>query len=81
MEYEPDTVKLDRYFGKQLSSMPNKQKLISLFVQYCQDQTQLVLEGIEESENVSVALALGVPVAQGFLLGQPESLQAIQKRR
>jgi EAL domain-containing protein (putative c-di-GMP-specific phosphodiesterase class I) len=81
VEYEPDIVKLDRYFGKQLSSMPKKQKLVSLFVQYCQDQTQLVLEGIEEPEDLSVALALGVPVGQGFLLGYPEPLQATQKRR
>ncbi|MED1958713.1 EAL domain-containing protein [Brevibacillus formosus] len=81
VEYEPDIVKLDRYFGKQLSSIPNKQKLVSLFVQYCQDHTQLVLEGIEEPEDLAVALALGVPVGQGFLLGHPEPLQATQKRR
>ncbi|MCM3140997.1 EAL domain-containing protein [Brevibacillus sp. MER 51] len=81
VEYEPDIVKLDRYFGNQLSSMPNKQKLVSLFVQYCQDHIQLVLEGIEEPEDLAVALALGVPVGQGFLLGHPEPLQATQKRR
>ncbi|MBY0087468.1 EAL domain-containing protein [Brevibacillus sp. M2.1A] len=81
VEYEPDIVKLDRYFGNQLSSMPNKQKLVSLFVQYCQDHIQLVLEGIEEPEDLAVALALGVPVGQGFLLGYPEPLQATQKRR
>ncbi|NQF13149.1 EAL domain-containing protein [Brevibacillus sp. HB1.3] len=81
VEYEPDIVKLDRYFGKQLSSIPNKQKLVSLFVQYCHDHTQLVLEGIEEPEDLAVALALGVPVGQGFLLGHPEPLQATQQRR
>ncbi|MBW5467120.1 EAL domain-containing protein [Brevibacillus formosus] len=81
VEYEPDIVKLDRYFGKQLSSIPNKQKLVSLFVQYCQDHTQLVLEGIEEPEDLAVALALGVPVGQGFLLGHPEPLQVTSKRR
>ncbi|MGG4444772.1 EAL domain-containing protein [Brevibacillus fortis] len=81
VEYEPDIVKLDRYFGKQLSSLPNKQKLVSLFVQYCQDQTQLVLEGIEEPEDLSAALELGVPIGQGFLLGHPEPLLATQKRR
>ncbi|MFS0555961.1 EAL domain-containing protein [Brevibacillus sp. 179-C9.3 HS] len=74
VEYEPDIVKLDRYFGKQLSSIPTKQKLVSLFVHYCQGQTQLVLEGIEEPEDLSVALDLGVPVGQGFLLGHPEQL-------
>ncbi|WP_261376154.1 hypothetical protein [Brevibacillus brevis] len=67
--------------SRKLSSMPNKQKLVSLFVQYCQVQTQLVLEGIEEPEDLSVALALGVPIGQGFLLGHPEPLQATQKRR
>ncbi|MBP1990186.1 EAL domain-containing protein [Paenibacillus eucommiae] len=75
IEYEPDIVKLDRYFGHHLSASRNKQKLISLFINYCAGQTQLVLEGIEEPEDLETAKTLGVPVGQGFLLGRPDSLK------
>lgn len=74
VEYEPDVVKLDRYFGSQLAHHPNKQKLVSLFVDFCLGQSQLVLEGLEELDDLAAAKALGVPVGQGFLLGRPRSL-------
>lgn len=72
VEYEPDIVKLDRYFGNQLSAHSAKQKLVSLFVDFCRGHMQLVLEGIENQEDLLVAKQLGVPVGQGFLLGRPE---------
>ncbi|MCP1312411.1 EAL domain-containing protein [Paenibacillus tyrfis] len=74
IEYEPDIVKMDRYFGKGLSRCSNKQKLISLFVDYCLGQIQLVLEGIETPEDLAAAKSLGVPIGQGFLLGSPAPL-------
>ncbi|EJL38741.1 hypothetical protein BAG01nite_05320 [Brevibacillus agri] len=74
VEYEPDIVKLDRYFGNQLALSPNKQKLVSLFVDFCRGQSHLVLEGLEEPDDLATAKTLGVPLGQGFLLGRPRAL-------
>ena len=65
-------LKLDRYFGNQLSAHLAKQKLVSLFVDFYRGHIELVLEGIENPEDLLVAQELGVPVGQGFLLGRPE---------
>ncbi|GAA3404932.1 EAL domain-containing protein [Paenibacillus hodogayensis] len=73
VEYEPDIVKLDRYFGNQLAASPGKQKLVSLFVDYCSGSSGLVLEGLEEADDLAMARLLGVPIGQGFLLGRPGS--------
>ncbi|MEJ8546258.1 EAL domain-containing protein [Brevibacillus borstelensis] len=74
VEYEPDIIKLDRYFGSRLASSGYKQKLVSLFVDFCIGQIRLVLEGLEEPEDLAIAESLGVPIGQGFLLGRPDSL-------
>jgi EAL domain-containing protein (putative c-di-GMP-specific phosphodiesterase class I) len=75
VEYEPDIVKLDRYFGTGLSAHPGKRKLVSLFVEYCSGKQRLVLEGIENPEDLAAARSLGVPIGQGFLLGRPDVLR------
>ncbi|MGN7470593.1 EAL domain-containing protein [Brevibacillus sp. SAFN-007a] len=81
VDYEPDIVKLDRYFGNQLALSPSKQKIVSLFVDFCLGHSHLVLEGLEEPDDLAVATALGVPIGQGFLLGRPSSLnQAVYSR-
>ncbi|MFC4601990.1 EAL domain-containing protein [Cohnella hongkongensis] len=71
VEYKPDIVKLDRYFGKQLAVNEAKQKRVSLFAEFCRGERLLVLEGIEHADDLSVARSLGVPLGQGFLLGCP----------
>ncbi len=71
VEYKPDIVKLDRYFGKQLAISAAKQKMVSLFVEFCRGERLLILEGIEHADDLSVARSLGVPLGQGFLLGCP----------
>ncbi|MBM7589775.1 EAL domain-containing protein (putative c-di-GMP-specific phosphodiesterase class I) [Brevibacillus fulvus] len=74
IELEPEYLKLDRYFAKGLSTSANKQKLIGALVEYCRNQTHLVLEGIEQPEDLAVAKLLGIQIAQGYLLGRPEEL-------
>jgi len=76
IEYEPDFLKLDRYFCTGLSSNVNKQRLVSLFVQYCCGNTALVLEGIEHEEDLEMARSLGVPIGQGFFLGMPQLISS-----
>ncbi len=74
IELEPEFVKLDRYFANDLSISPAKQKMVQSILYYCQDQIQVVLEGIEHSRDLSMAKALGVHIGQGYLLGKPHLL-------
>lgn len=79
IELEPDYIKLDRYFSVGLSASAAKQKLIRTLVEFCRDSNIcLVLEGIEESEDLAIAKALGIHVGQGFLLGKPAPMNRIR---
>lgn len=73
VELQPDYVKLDRHFAKELAIDPEKQKLVSLFVSYCHPKT-IVLEGIEKEMDLAQAKFLRISSAQGYLLGIPEKL-------
>ncbi len=74
IELTPDFVKMDRFFGKNLSGSKKKQKMIKFFVDYCADESKLILEGIEEPEDLLQAYNLGVTIGQGYLLTQPQPL-------
>ncbi|THF83232.1 EAL domain-containing protein [Cohnella fermenti] len=74
IEIAPDFIKLDRYFGQKLSSSEQKQKVLRLFAEYCNNETGLILEGIEEAEDLAQARHLGVRLGQGFLLSEPRRL-------
>jgi len=72
VELETDFIKLDKYFSIDLSVSTKKQNLIELLVRYCNDDAYLILEGIEKSEDLAIAKALGIDIGQGYLLGKPE---------
>jgi len=73
VELAPDYIKLDMFFGKELYRDKNKQKLVRLFVEYCGDDAELILEGIELEEDLASAISLGVRNGQGYLLGRPSA--------
>jgi len=73
VELAPDFIKLDMFFGKELYRDKNKQKLVRLFVEYCRDEAELILEGIEHEEDLDSAISLGVRNGQGYLLGKPSA--------
>lgn len=76
IELEPDFLKLDRYFSKNLHLYPNKQKVISFFLTYCRaNKSHLILEGIENKLEMNLAKALGVSNAQGYFIGKPNLLK------
>lgn len=77
IEYEPECIKLDRFFATDLAQDSKKQRFISLFHHYYAEDTILVLEGIEKEEDLEVAKQLGIQVGQGFYLGKPEALKAV----
>lgn len=76
IELEPDFLKLDRYFTKDLRSNKQKQSTISFFLDYCnQFNSNLIIEGIETEIDLAVVKTLGIAMAQGYLLGRPEPLK------
>lgn len=80
LELSPDYIKLDMFFGRELSHNPKKQKLVRLLVEYCGDEADLILEGIENEEDLEQAVSLGVPNGQGYLLGKPSPFQIFSEQ-
>lgn len=74
IEFQPDYIKLDRYFSEELAMNKEKQQMISLLANYCKRKMMLVLEGIEKEIDLAQAKLLRVPAAQGYLLGEPKKL-------
>jgi EAL domain-containing protein (putative c-di-GMP-specific phosphodiesterase class I) len=79
IELEPDFIKLDRYFSVDLSKSNKKQRLIRFLLDFSKDHSQIILEGIEKPEDLATAKALGISIAQGFLLGKPENIKHLSK--
>lgn len=74
VEFAPDFIKIDRFFGMQLIANQKKQHIVKFFVDYCSDGTKCILEGLEDPEDVKLAVRLGVRLGQGFGLAKPGPL-------
>ena len=74
IEFEPNYIKLDRYFSVGLSESKTKQKLISLFIEFSKHNMGLILEGIEKDVDLAQAKLINVPIVQGYLLGKPQKV-------
>lgn len=75
IELEPDIVKLDRFFSSNLFTSEKKQKMIRSLVDYFDDDVILILEGIEQPEELSIAKVLGISIGQGYLIGKPRYIE------
>lgn len=71
IELAPDYIKLDKYFADNLSVSPQKQETVKSLVGLLSDSTKLIIEGIETEADMNTAGSLGIPYAQGYLLGKP----------
>lgn len=74
VQITPHFIKMDKFFSTGLASSPRKQKALKLFIEYCRGESLLILEGIEQHEDMSTAISLGVQIGQGYYLGQPSCL-------
>ncbi|MEJ8544440.1 EAL domain-containing protein [Brevibacillus borstelensis] len=74
VEISPDFIKMDKFFSDGLAVSGKKQKMVQLLVEYCRDEAELILEGIEHEEDFHCAASLGVKTGQGYYLGKPERL-------
>ena len=76
VELEPDVIKMDRYFSTNLNTSKEKQIIIDFFHHYCEKfNVQLILEGIENEFELTVAKSLGLLYGQGYKLGRPDLLK------
>jgi EAL domain-containing protein (putative c-di-GMP-specific phosphodiesterase class I) len=74
IELEPNIVKLDQYFSRDLAKSPKKQKAIELMLRLIDNETSLILEGVENEADLQTAKKLGVRYAQGYHLGRPQAI-------
>jgi len=75
IELTPDFIKLDRYFAENLSGSSQKQETVRSLVDLLSNTTKIIIEGIETKEDLGTAERLGIPYAQGFLLGRPSPVK------
>lgn len=77
IELDPDYIKLGKYFAKNLSVTPKKQKVLKGLASFLLDTTKIIIEGIEREEDRDVAEYLGIQYAQGYLLGKPSPIEEL----
>lgn len=75
IELNPDYIKLDCYYAVGLTQSLLKQRVLGSLITLFDNSTEVVLEGIETTEDLETAKSLGVSYAQGFLLGKPSPLE------
>jgi EAL domain-containing protein (putative c-di-GMP-specific phosphodiesterase class I) len=71
IELRPEFIKLDQYFSKNLSISSRKQKVVRSLMELLSDTTDIIIEGVETEADLETARLLGIPYAQGYLLGGP----------
>lgn len=75
IELEPEYVKLDKYFAKNLSISERKQQLLRIILQYFSAYNiATIIEGIENEADLFTAQSLGIQLGQGYLFGRPSKL-------
>jgi EAL domain-containing protein (putative c-di-GMP-specific phosphodiesterase class I) len=76
IELKPDFVKLDKYFVEGILLSEQKKDVINYLLHFCQKfNSELIVEGVEESSCLTFLKSLGVRHAQGYLLGKPDLLK------
>lgn len=75
VELNPDYIKLDCYYAAGLAENSLKQRIIEHFTKLFDDNSIIILEGIETEKDLNTAKQLGISYAQGYLLGRPTPLE------
>ena len=81
LQIKPDIVKLDREMVRGIYLDPASRALTAGIVHFADAiGAEVVAEGIERQDEVSTLVSLGVRYGQGYLLGRPGSMTALQAR-
>jgi diguanylate cyclase (GGDEF)-like protein len=71
----PDYVKVDRYFVSGIEHDPVRAEILRSVVDMARAiGCRVVAEGVENAEQCTLALELGVDYVQGYLLGRPQAV-------
>jgi len=71
-EIQPDLVKIDKYFTRNVHAQPEKLQTFRALLQLAETLgSRLVAEGIESADELRVLRDLGISYGQGWLLGRP----------
>jgi diguanylate cyclase (GGDEF)-like protein len=71
-EVHPEVVKIDRYLIHGLAKSAERLAIVRALCQVAETLgADLVGEGVEEADDLRMLRELGIPYAQGFLLGRP----------
>ncbi|WP_266169887.1 EAL domain-containing protein [Dyella subtropica] len=80
-EIHPDVVKIDRYLINGLSRSAERLAIVRALCQVAETLgTDLVGEGVEDPADLRIMHELGIPYAQGFLIGRPASQPVMEPR-
>ena len=72
IDLHPTYLKLDRALVKGIDRDPKRAALVDALLRYAQHAgSHIVAEGVETEGELETLMRLGVPLAQGFLLGRP----------
>ena len=74
-ELRPEYVKIDRHFIDGIHRDPLKREFVGSILQIARaSKAQVIAEGIELVEELTVLQEMGVDLVQGYLLGRPQEL-------
>ena len=77
-ELRPDYVKIDRYFIDGIHLDPVKREFVESILKIARaSRAQVIAEGIELREELAVLASMGIDLVQGYLLGRPQELPAL----
>ncbi|PLS02227.1 EAL domain-containing protein [Neobacillus cucumis] len=75
LDLEPDYIKLDKDFVKDLESTHSKNIIKGMLDFTRQTNISLIVEGVETEEQKEILLDIGVRYMQGYLLGKPKTIE------
>ncbi len=75
----PEYVKVDRYFVSGIEHDPVRAEILRSVVDMARAiGCRVIAEGVENAEQCTLALELGVDHLQGYLLGRPQSVPRVE---
>ena len=78
-ELRPDYVKIDRHFIQGIHQDAVKREFVSSIVKMAgASRAQVIVEGVEQREELTTLINLGVDLVQGFLLCKPQAFPPLQ---
>jgi EAL domain-containing protein (putative c-di-GMP-specific phosphodiesterase class I)/putative methionine-R-sulfoxide reductase with GAF domain len=82
LNFAPDFIKLDRALISGIDLDPVRRALVTSLVAFAADTgAEILAEGVESKDELEVVRRLGVRYAQGYHLGRPTTLDALELDR